>query len=131
MTHDYKETLYINLFNILDELTEHETPEVIFDRIVEEFAMSAEHHMGKADTFSSMLNTFRHENPTETIPHTVSEDTEEPQSSMYDTEEPKPLAEAELLWDSILEQTDPRKRTLMSADSDAFKAFVDQMNFPG
>ena len=119
----YKETLYLNLFNVLNELTEHETPEVIFDRIVEDFAMNAEYHMGKADTFSTMLNTFRHENPTETIPHTVSEDTEEPQSAMYDA--------PELLWDSILEQTDPRKRTLMSADSDAFKAFVDQMNFPG
>lgn len=124
----YKETLYLNLFNVLNELTEHETPEVIFDRIVEDFAMNAEYYMGKADTFNTMLNTFRHENPTETIPHTVSE---EPQSSMYDTEEPEPLAEADLLWDSILEQSDPRKRTLMSADSDAFKAFIDQMNFPG
>ena len=122
MTTDYKETLYINLFNVLDELTEHESPEVIFDRIVEEFAMSAEHHMGKADTFSSMLNTFRHENPMETIPE-VSEATEEPQSAMYDA--------PELNWDSVLEQTDPRKRALMSADSDAFKAFLDQMNFPG
>lgn len=122
MTTDYKETLYINLFNVLDELTEHESPEVIFDRIVEEFAMSAEHHMGKADTFSSMLNTFRHNNPSETIPE-VSEATEEPQSAMYDA--------PELNWDSVLEQTDPRKRGLMSADSDAFKAFLDQMNFPG
>ena len=122
MTTDYKETLYINLFNVLDELTEHESPEVIFDRIVEEFAMSAEHHMGKADTFSSMLNTFRHNNPMETIPE-ASEATEEPQSAMYDA--------PELNWDSVLEQTDPRKRGLMSADSDAFKAFLDQMNFPG
>ncbi len=68
MTHDYKETLYINLFNVLRELTEHESPEVIFDRIVEDFAMSAEYHMGQADTFKSMLDTFRHDNPAETIP---------------------------------------------------------------
>ena len=68
MTHDYKETLYINLFNVLSELTEHESPEVIFDRIVEDFAMSAEHHMGKANTFKSMLDTFRHDNPVETVP---------------------------------------------------------------
>tara|TARA_R110001592_G_scaffold296812_1_gene567249 strand:+ start:1004 stop:1339 length:336 start_codon:yes stop_codon:yes gene_type:complete len=71
MTQDYKETLYINLFNVLSELTEHESPEVIFDRIVEDFAMSAEHHMGKADTFKSMLDTFRHDNPADTIPNLV------------------------------------------------------------
>ncbi len=122
MTTDYKETLYINLFNVLDELTEHESPEVIFDRIVEEFAMSAEHHMGKADTFSSMLNTFRHNNPMETIPE-VSETTETAPEGMYDA--------PELNWDVVLANADPRKRHLMSADSDAFRDFLDQMNFPG
>ena len=68
MTHDYTETLYNNLFNVLNELTERESPEVIFDRIVEDFAMNAEYYMGKADTFKSMLDTFRHDNPAETIP---------------------------------------------------------------
>lgn len=122
MSQDYKETLYINLFNVLAELTEYESSEVIFDRIVEDFAMSAEYYMGQADTFNSMLNTFRHNNPMETIPE-VSEATEAPETAMYDA--------PELNWDSVLEQTDPRKRALMSADSDAFKAFIDQMNFPG
>jgi len=119
---DRKEQLYTILFDVLTELTEHESPELIFDRIVEDFAMSAEYHMGQADTFSTMLNTFRHNNPSETIPE-VSDDTEAPNPAMYDA--------PELNWDSVLEQTDPRKRALMSADSDAFKAFVDQMNFPG
>jgi len=73
MTHDYKETLYINLFNVLSELTEHESPEVIFDRIVEDFAMSAEYHMGRANTFKSMLDTFRHDNPSNTVPDDVSD----------------------------------------------------------
>ena len=122
MTHDYKETLYINLFNVLDELTEHESAEVIFDRIVEDFAMSAEYHMGQADTFKTMLDTFRHENPANTIPE-VSSDTESSVRDMYDA--------PELNWDTILANTDPRKRALMSADSDAFKAFLDQMDFPG
>ena len=71
MTHDYTETLYANLFNVLNELSEYESPELIFDRIVEDFAMSAEHHMGKADTFKSMLDTFRHDNPVDTIPNLV------------------------------------------------------------
>lgn len=67
MTHDYKETLYANLFNVLNELSEYESPEVIFDRIVEDFAMSAEYHMGQAETFKSMLDTFRHDNPVDTV----------------------------------------------------------------
>jgi hypothetical protein len=117
-----KEQLYTILFDVMTELTEYESSELIFDRIVEDFAMSAEYHMGQADTFNSMLNTFRHNNPMETIPE-VSEATETPETAMYDA--------PELNWDSVLEQTDPRKRALMSADSDAFKAFIDQMNFPG
>ena len=68
MTHDYKETLYDNLFDLLSELTEHDDSEFIFDRIVEHFALEAEYHMGQADTFKSMLNTFRHDNPVETVP---------------------------------------------------------------
>ena len=72
MSEDRKEQLYAILFDVLSELTEHESPELIFDRIVEDFAYSAEYHMGQADTFKSMLDTFRHDNPTETVPDTVS-----------------------------------------------------------
>ena len=82
MTQDYKETLYINLFNVLSELTEHESPEVIFDRIVEDFAMSAEYHMGQADTFKSMLDTFRHDNPSNTVPDDASDLTIQEAESM-------------------------------------------------
>ena len=72
-----KEQLYGMLFDVLSELTEHESAELIFDRIVEEFASSAEYHMGKADTFKCMLDTFRHDNPAETVPDTVSEEVED------------------------------------------------------
>ena len=68
MSEDRKEQLYRILFDVLGELTEHESPELIFDRIVEDFASSAEYHMGQADTFKCMLDTFRHDNPVETIP---------------------------------------------------------------
>ena len=119
MTQDYKETLYINLFNVLSELTEHESPEVIFDRIVEDFATSAEHHMGKANTFKSMLDTFRHENPANTIP----EGSQNIEQEMFDA--------PEINWESMLANTDPRKRHLMSADSDAFNEFLEQIKFPG
>ena len=122
MTIDRKEQLYTILFDVLTELTEHESSELIFDRIVEDFAMSAEYHMGQADTFSSMLNTFRHENPAETIPE-VTITTEQPPMAMYDR--------PELNWDTVLKNSDPRKSHLMSADSDDFKEFLDSINFPG
>lgn len=114
MTSDYKETLYINLFNVLDELTEHESPEVIFDRIVEEFAMSAEHHMGKADTFSSMLNTFRHNNPMETIPDEVEE-----------VEVPTTLS-VEDLYGGVSDIN----RQYMLADRDNLLEFMQNVRFP-
>jgi hypothetical protein len=77
MSEDRKEQLYVMLFDVLGELTEYESPELIFDRIVEDFAASAEYHMGQADTFKSMLDTFRHDNPVETVPDTVPTEVED------------------------------------------------------
>ena len=65
---DRTEQLYRMLFDVLGELTEHEPPEVIFDRIVDDFAATIEYHTTQADTFTHMLNTFRHDNPVETVP---------------------------------------------------------------
>lgn len=72
-----KEQLFGILFDVLSELTEYECPEIIFDRIVDDFAANAEYHMNQADTFKVMLDTFRHDNPAETVPedtNTVSEE---------------------------------------------------------
>ena len=98
---DRKEQLYAILFDVLSELTEHESSELIFDRIVEDFAMSAEYHMGQATTFTEMLNTFRHENPIETIP----DGSEEPLSSYADTQTNFPVN-----WDAIEANLDPVNR---------------------
>ena len=111
MTQDYKETLYINLFNVLSELTEHESPEVIFDRIVEDFAMSAEYHMGQANTFKSMLDTFRHDNPSNTVPDDVSDLT---------------LQEAE----SMLGGVNPFDREQLLEDRDQLLKFMSSVSFP-
>lgn len=73
MSQDRKEQLYQILFGTLTELTEYETPELIFDRIVEDFAMTAEYHMGQADTFKCMLDTFRHDNPVDTVSDEVAD----------------------------------------------------------
>lgn len=63
-----KEDLYESIFDIFQELTEYEESDVIFDRIVEFFAYQAEYHFGQAYTFRSMLSTFRHEYPEDSIP---------------------------------------------------------------
>lgn len=62
------EELYMILIDTLNELAELESPEIIFDYIVDNFAAEAEYHMGQANTYQAMLDTFRHDNPTETIP---------------------------------------------------------------
>ena len=67
------EQLYMTLIDTLNELAELESPEVIFDFVVDNFASEAEYHSGKANTFKGMLDAFRHDNPAETIP-------EEPQA---------------------------------------------------
>ncbi len=81
---DRKEQLYAILFDVLGELTEHESPELIFDRIVEDFASSAEYHMGQADTFKTMLDTFRHDNPADTVSDEVAELVGVPDDSQTD-----------------------------------------------
>ena len=74
MSESRKDDLYVILFDVLNELSEHDTPDNIFDSIVDNFATEAEYHMGQANTFTDMLNTFRHNNPLETIPETLEEE---------------------------------------------------------
>ena len=115
MSQDYKETLYINLFNVLNELTEYESAEAIFDRIVEDFAMSAEYHMGKADAFKCMLDTFRHDNPVDTVPDTT------PREVRYGTVSPN----AEDLFGGV----DDINRHYMLEDQDKLMDFIRTANF--
>lgn len=61
------EELFMILTDTLNELAELESPEVIFDFIVDNFAAEAEYHMGQANTFKGMLDAFRHDNPAETV----------------------------------------------------------------
>jgi len=110
---DRKEQLYTMLFDVLSELTEHDSPEVIFDRIVDDFAYSVEYHSEQADVFTEMLNTFRHNNPMETIPDTVEE------------ENPRPVN-----WEAIEASLSPAKLELMSGNKDDFLDFIQSMHFP-
>ena len=63
-----KDELYTMLFDVLHELVDYDTPENIFDSIVDDFAASVEYHSSQKDVFNQMLNTFRHDNPAETVP---------------------------------------------------------------
>ena len=72
MTQTRTEHLFEILFDAIDELSELESSDVIFDTIVDHLAEQTEYHMGQADAFRGMLDTFRHDNPAETIPKTRS-----------------------------------------------------------
>ena len=65
---EYVESLYENLFGTLKEITEYNTSDVIFDKIVDYFDLEVEAHREQVDTFTEMLNTFRHDNPIEKVP---------------------------------------------------------------
>jgi len=115
---DYKETLYSNLFGILGELTEYDTAEVIFDRIVDDFASSVEYHSTQSDVFTEMLNTFRHNNPMETIP----EDVDEEMDFSVTANPPRP----EELYGGISDIN----KTYLLEDRDNLLDFIKKVNFP-
>lgn len=115
---DYKEQLYTNLFGILQELTEHDSPEVIFDRIVDDFACSVEYHSEQADVFTEMLNTFRHNNPMETIPEDVDEEMD------FSVTANPPLPEE--LYGGI----NDINKTYLLEDRDNLLNFIKKVNFP-
>lgn len=114
---DRKEKLFEMLFDVLDELTEYETPDVIFDRIVEDFAEKSEYHMGQADTFKSMLDTFRHELPANFVP-------EAPEIDGVDLTKPPSFEE---LYGGMNEIN----RNFMSENQDILSEFIRSAQFPG
>ena len=85
MTQTRSEQLFEMLFDTIDELSELESSDVIFDSIVDHLAEQTEYHMGQANAFRGMLNTFRHDNPAETIPEvTGNVDIDVPHPSLED-----------------------------------------------
>lgn len=112
-----KEQLYRMLFDVLQELTEYDDSDSIFDAIVDDFAASAEYHMGQVETFNSMLNTFRHSNPVDTIPDEV------PEADPYQ----RPRRPD---WDKILGDLDDISKTYMSSDPNKLSEVFSHINFP-
>lgn len=125
MSQERKEQLYTMLFDVLQELTEHDGPEVIFDRIVDDFAATAEYHMGQATTFTEMLNTFRHDNPAATIPE-ATEDVMTGEYDIYDSQsQDRPVN-----WEAIEANLDPTTKSIMSGSPDKFLNFLKGIHFP-
>lgn len=118
------EELFMILTDTLNELAELESAEVIFDYIVENFAAEAEYHMGQATTFTEMLNTFRHDNPSETVPE-ASEEAED-LMSFYASAEERPVN-----WEAIEANLSPTNRELMSGNADEFLKTLKNIHFPG
>ena len=85
--------------------------------------MSAEHHMGQSRHVQLYVEHIPPQQPHQKPSQRY--------QKLLKSLSQRCMMPPELNWDSVLEQTDPRKRGLMSADSDAFKAFLDQINFPG
>ena len=106
------EELYMILTDTLNELAELESPEIIFDYIVDNFASEAEYHLGQANTFKGMLDAFRHDNPAETIPESV--------------EIPSSFPDLEDLYGGI---SDVNKQYLLE-DRDNLLDFIKNIHFP-
>ena len=115
MSQGRKEHLFQLLFDAIDELSELESSEVIFDTIVDHLAEQTEYHMGQANAFKGMLDTFRHDNPAETLP-------EEPDFSIT-TNPPRP----EELYGGISDIN----RQYMLEDRDNLMEFLKNAHFPG
>ena len=118
-----KEDLYESLFEIMQELTEFETPDAIFDRVVEDFAYRAEYHMGQADTFKTMLDTFRHDLPEDYVPGVSEEEAGEALDEILDSVTPPTQEE-------LFGGVNDINRQYMLEDRDTLMEFLKSAHFP-
>ena len=121
MTQTIVEQLFERLFRNLDELSELESADVIFDAIVDHLAEQTEYHMGQADAFKSMLDTFRHDNPAETIPErTVVDQLEDAMQNQA----------AESRYEELYGGMNEINRQYMLEDRDNLMEFLRNAHFP-
>lgn len=118
MSETRSEQLFQMLFDCIDELSELESSDFIFDSIVDHLAAQTEYHMGQATTFKDMLDSFRHDNPAETIPSEPTEAT----GSVDITAPPT--------WEDMYDRmTDINKEYLLE-DRDNLLDFLKNAHFP-
>ena len=121
------EQLYEMLFDVLDELTEHDTADAIFDRIVENFAYTLEETQQRERIYSELLTQFR-KNDIADIPE-AEVDTEEISTSdgsydIYDSQGPED--DRPVNWEAIEANLNPSTKSIMSGSPDKFLDFLER-----
>lgn len=119
MSQERKEQLYDMLFDVLSELSEHESSEIIFDKIVDNFAAMIEYHTQQKDTFKSMLDTFRHELPQDYVPE-----------ALDDSNVPGIDLSAPPTFEEIYGGMNDINRSFMSENQDILEEFMRSAKFP-
>jgi len=96
---------YQNLYFAIDKLIENgEDADVIFDNIIDHLAYRAEDYQSKANSFSSLLNLTRNDDPVGSVPHEPS-------------------------WKSVFDDMDDINKAYMSESADKFMNFVKNLDF--
>ena len=125
------EQLYEMLFDVIDELAEHETADAIFDRIVENFAYTVEETQQRERIYTELLTQFRKNDiadiPEEPLPQDMAglapEDYE-----IYDSQGPED--DRPVNWEAIEANLSPSTKNIMSGSPDKFLDFLKGIEFP-
>ena len=96
---------YQNLYFAIDKLIESgEDADVMFDNIIDHLAYRAEDHQSKANSFTSLLNLTRNDDPVGSVPHESS-------------------------WKNVFDSMSDINREYMSGTADEFMQFVKDLDF--
>lgn len=122
------EKLYGKLFSIIEELSQHETADEIFDRIVDGFAYTVEEAQDRERIYSDLLNMFR-KNDLADIPEAVEEDINL-ESGDYDIYDSQVEGDRPVNWEALEANLSPSTKSIMSGSPDKFLEFLKGIEFP-
>lgn len=115
------EQLYAILFDSLDELSEIDSADDIFDKIVDYFALRVEQAREDVATFTDMLRTFRKDNPIDSIPNEV------PPADPIDRTVSRPERPD---WDVIFNDLSDINKAFLSSNENSVTDFLKNIQFP-
>ena len=131
------EQLYEILFDVIDELTEHDTADAIFDRIVENFAYTVEETQTRERIYTELLTQFR-KNDISDIPEALPQDMAgmTPEDidlssgdyDIYDSQGPED--DRPINWEALEAKLSPSTKNIMSGSPDKFLDFLKGIDFP-
>jgi len=123
------EKLYSKLFDIIEELSKHETADEIFDRIVEGFAYTVEEAQDRERIYSDLLTMFR-KNDIADIPEAREDDIDLGDDTGYEIYDSKVEGDLPVNWEALEANLDPTTKSIMSGSPDKFLEFLKGINFP-